>query len=58
MTGKRVRVIEALGGDGSETAGRVVGIESDGALRIERDDGQEVRVIAGDVTLAKENPAQ
>ena len=62
MTGKRVRVIEALGGQGSEAgaedAGRVLGIDPDGALRIERDGGQEVRVIAGDVTLAKENPVQ
>jgi BirA family biotin operon repressor/biotin-[acetyl-CoA-carboxylase] ligase len=60
MTGKRVRVIEALGEQapdgGQEDAGRVIGIDNDGALRIERDGGEEVRVIAGDVTLAKENP--
>lgn len=58
MAGKRVRVVDALGSDGPETAGRVLGIDDEGALRIEDDGGEEVRVIAGDVTLAKEDPVQ
>jgi BirA family biotin operon repressor/biotin-[acetyl-CoA-carboxylase] ligase len=51
MPGRRVRVLEL---DGSELAGRVVGIDADGALRVRRDDGHEQRVVAGDVTIAKE----
>lgn len=51
MTGKRVRVI-GLGGE--EMAGVVSGIAADGALLIDRDGGGNERVIAGDVTLAKE----
>ena len=54
MRGRRIRVEEATGGGGF--AGIAVGIDGDGALRVRRDDGQEVRVIAGDVTLAKGNP--
>ena len=54
MRGRRIRVEEATGG--GDFAGIAVGIDGDGALRVRRDDGQEVRVIAGDVTLAKENP--
>jgi BirA family biotin operon repressor/biotin-[acetyl-CoA-carboxylase] ligase len=51
MPGRRVRVQEL---DGSELAGRVLGIDADGALRVRRDDGRELRVVAGDVTIAKE----
>ena len=51
MPGRRVRVVDL---DGSVLAGRALGIDADGALRVRRDDGQEVRVVAGDVTLAKE----
>jgi BirA family biotin operon repressor/biotin-[acetyl-CoA-carboxylase] ligase len=51
MPGRRVEVVEL---DGSRTAGVAAGIDADGALRVRRDDGQEVRVVAGDVTLAKE----
>lgn len=51
MPGRRVRVQDL---DGSETSGDVLGIDADGALRIRRDDGRELRVVAGDVTLAKE----
>ena len=51
MPGKRVRVI-GLGGQ--ESAGVVIGIDVDGALLIERDNGEVQRVVAGDVTLAKE----
>ena len=31
-------------------------ILADGALRIRQEDGKEIRVIAGDVTLAREDP--
>ena len=51
MPGRRVRVLEL---DGSQIAGVALGIDDDGALRVRRDDGAEVRVVAGDVTLAKE----
>ena len=51
MAGRPVRVVE-LGAD--ETKGTALGIDEDGALRIRRDDGSEARVVAGDVTLAKE----
>ncbi len=51
MPGKRVRV-RGTGGD--EITGVVTGIASDGALLIDRDGGENVKVIAGDVTLAKE----
>jgi BirA family biotin operon repressor/biotin-[acetyl-CoA-carboxylase] ligase len=51
MTGRRVRVLET-GGGGFE--GCVLGIDGDGALRLERADGTAQRVVAGDVTLAKE----
>jgi BirA family biotin operon repressor/biotin-[acetyl-CoA-carboxylase] ligase len=54
MPGRRVRVREL---DGAEIEGIVRGIDADGALRIERTDGREERVIAGDVTLAKEGRA-
>ncbi len=57
MTGRRVTVCEF---DGSRLEGTAIGIDADGALRIRRDGrpvgtGEEVRVIAGDVTLAKES---
>ena len=52
MTGHRVRVMELAG---NEIEGTVIGIAQDGRLRIEKDDGGETRVIAGDVTIAKEN---
>ncbi len=51
MPGQRVRVQEL---DGSDIAGIALGIDADGALRVRRDDGREVRVVAGDVTIAKE----
>jgi BirA family biotin operon repressor/biotin-[acetyl-CoA-carboxylase] ligase len=53
LTGKPVRVLEI---DGGETTGVARGISADGALELERPDGRVVRVIAGDVTLAKEHP--
>lgn len=51
MAGRPVRVLEF---GGAETSGTAVGIDADGALLIERADGPTVRVIAGDVTVAKE----
>jgi BirA family biotin operon repressor/biotin-[acetyl-CoA-carboxylase] ligase len=55
MRGRRVRVIE-LGGN--EISGVALGIDDAGALQIERPDGRVERVVAGDVTLAKEEAAQ
>jgi len=57
MPGRRVTVCEF---DGSRLEGTAIGIDRDGALRIRRDgqppgSDEEVRVIAGDVTLAKES---
>jgi len=51
MPGRRLRVME-LGG--AEWAGTCLGIDADGALRLRRDDGSIARVVAGDVTIAKE----
>jgi BirA family biotin operon repressor/biotin-[acetyl-CoA-carboxylase] ligase len=51
MQGRRVRVREL---EGSELAACVLGIDADGALRVRRDDGAELRVVAGDVTIVKE----
>lgn len=50
MTGRRVRVRDL---DGSETDGVVSGVEADGALRLEAEDGSSIHVVAGDVTLVK-----
>jgi BirA family biotin operon repressor/biotin-[acetyl-CoA-carboxylase] ligase len=52
MRGRRVRVIQL---DGAERSGKALGIDAHGALRLETPDGEEVRVVAGDVTIAKEN---
>jgi BirA family biotin operon repressor/biotin-[acetyl-CoA-carboxylase] ligase len=51
MAGRRLRVVDLAG---EEILGVALGIDSNGALRVRRDDGAEVRVIAGDVTIAKE----
>jgi BirA family biotin operon repressor/biotin-[acetyl-CoA-carboxylase] ligase len=54
MRGRCVRVEDAVaGGNGAVLEGRVLGIDEDGALQVERDDGRRERVVAGDVTLAK-----
>jgi BirA family biotin operon repressor/biotin-[acetyl-CoA-carboxylase] ligase len=53
MPGRRVRVVELAG---EEIDGVALGIASNGALMVRRDDGSEVQVIAGDVTLAREKP--
>ena len=53
MQGARVRVQDL---DGARTEGRVDGVDPDGALRLNRSEGSE-RVLAGDVTVVKEDPA-
>jgi BirA family biotin operon repressor/biotin-[acetyl-CoA-carboxylase] ligase len=50
MPGRRVRVVELAG---EEIEGVALGIAGNGALTLRRDDGSEVQVIAGDVTLAR-----
>ncbi|MCA9512982.1 MAG: biotin--[acetyl-CoA-carboxylase] ligase [Myxococcales bacterium] len=58
MAGRRVRVLDARpDGAGDAQSGVVVGIDDEGALWIETEDGGRTRVIAGDVTLAKESDA-
>jgi BirA family biotin operon repressor/biotin-[acetyl-CoA-carboxylase] ligase len=52
MRGRRVRVVQL---DGTEISGNASGIDAHGALRLEMASGEEVRVVAGDVTIAKEN---
>jgi BirA family biotin operon repressor/biotin-[acetyl-CoA-carboxylase] ligase len=52
MRGHRVRVSELGGG---EQEGWVQGIDDDGALRLSLASGAQVRFLAGDVSLAKEN---
>ena len=49
MPGREVRIVEL---DGSETTGTAAGIDDDGALLVDRANGERTRVIAGDVTLA------
>lgn len=47
LTGKHVRVASADG----ELAGRVLGLDTDGALRLAGTGGNVVRIVAGEVTL-------
>jgi BirA family biotin operon repressor/biotin-[acetyl-CoA-carboxylase] ligase len=47
LTGRAVRV----SGPDAAAQGRVVGIDDDGALRLERADGAMLRVLSGEVTL-------
>ena len=53
MPGHSVRVREF---DGTEISGVVRGVDADGALLLAVPDSDEVRVVAGDVTLDKETP--
>ncbi len=55
MQGKAV-TIDEIGGQ--RYAGTVLGIDSDGALRLAREDGSICRVLAGDVTLAPAGAAK
>jgi BirA family transcriptional regulator, biotin operon repressor / biotin---[acetyl-CoA-carboxylase] ligase len=52
MRGRGVRVVD-VGGQALE--GRALGIDPDGALLVERANGVTERVVAGDVTVAKES---
>jgi BirA family biotin operon repressor/biotin-[acetyl-CoA-carboxylase] ligase len=58
MRGRRVQVLDArsTGASAPPLEGVALGIDGDGALLIERDDGTQERVVAGDVTIAKEGP--
>src|SRR5262249_49669378 len=47
LTGARVRVASAEG----ERAGVVLGLDSDGALRLRQRDGSVIRIVAGEVTV-------
>lgn len=47
LTGRDVRVA----GPAGEVRGRVLGIADDGALRLQGTEGEELRVVAGEVTL-------
>ena len=47
LTGTEVRVQ----GPGGEVAGRVLGLDDDGALRLRGADGRVTRIVAGEVTL-------
>ncbi len=54
MRGRRIRVLDAIGGEGAAIEGTAIGIDVDGALLVLRSDGTQERVVAGDVTIAKE----
>jgi BirA family biotin operon repressor/biotin-[acetyl-CoA-carboxylase] ligase len=41
----------SVAGPGGEVAGRVLGLDDDGALRLEQDAGRVARVVAGEVTV-------
>ena len=49
MAGRRITVSEP---GGAGFPGTALELDADGALRVQRDDGSVVRVLAGDVTLA------
>jgi BirA family biotin operon repressor/biotin-[acetyl-CoA-carboxylase] ligase len=51
MLGRRIRISDLAEG---ETTGVCRAIDPDGALRLERDDGEGIRVLAGDVTIIKD----
>jgi BirA family biotin operon repressor/biotin-[acetyl-CoA-carboxylase] ligase len=51
MLGRPIRVSDLAEG---ETAGVCRAIDRDGALLLERDDGERIRVLAGDVTIIKD----
>jgi BirA family biotin operon repressor/biotin-[acetyl-CoA-carboxylase] ligase len=55
MRGRRVRVLDAAAREGAALEGVAAGIDADGALLVERADGRRERVVAGDVTIAKED---
>ena len=54
MRGRRIRVLDTVVGGGVTSEGTATGIDADGALLVEHDDGSQERVVAGDVTIAKD----
>jgi biotin-(acetyl-CoA carboxylase) ligase len=52
MRGRPLTVLEL---DGTRQRGVAEGVAADGALLLRREDGSLTRVVAGDVTIAKEN---
>lgn len=56
MRGRRVRVLDA-GSTALALEGVAADIDADGALLVDGDDGKRHRVVAGDVTIAKESLA-
>jgi BirA family biotin operon repressor/biotin-[acetyl-CoA-carboxylase] ligase len=52
LRGRALKVVQL---DGSESSGTALRIDDDGALLLAAADGTELRVVAGDVTIAKEN---
>lgn len=57
MRGQRVRVLDAGSPAAAALEGVATGIDADGALLVRRADGATERVVAGDVTIAKEDAA-
>jgi BirA family biotin operon repressor/biotin-[acetyl-CoA-carboxylase] ligase len=53
MRGRRVCVLDGDGRAAPIVEGVAAGIDADGALLVDRDDGARERVVAGDVTIAK-----
>ena len=51
MSGREVTVVQM---DGARWSGVAAGIDDEGMLLVDRDDGSQSRVVAGDVTLAKD----
>jgi BirA family biotin operon repressor/biotin-[acetyl-CoA-carboxylase] ligase len=47
LTGRHVQIE----GGGAQCTGVVSGMDGDGALRLRQPGGQEIRVVAGDVTV-------
>lgn len=55
MRGRKIRV---AGVDGTQIEGKTIGIAAHGALELETDSGKRVQVLAGDVTIVKNEPNQ
>jgi BirA family biotin operon repressor/biotin-[acetyl-CoA-carboxylase] ligase len=55
MKGRKIRVASM---DGTEIEGRTLGIADQGALELETAPGERVQVLAGDVTICKDEPNQ
>ena len=55
MRGQKIRV---AGVDGIQIEGKTIGVASHGALELETDSGERVQVLAGDVTICKDEAHQ